>query len=169
MDLGILYRSNPSGCPGSFVASNDADCTRRHTSLPRRQQHTPPPNPFLVQAIIDTLKLSPRYGPITHTVPAEADSFCAEAARITQDAVILTGDSDLLVYDIGSSSVVFLDDIRLSDGDTPPSCFKFSPLALEARLNLLDTGPVQGLRRFAFELIERPYATLLQLSDASRG
>lgn len=127
-----------------------------------------PPNPFTVQAIIDTLKLSPRYGCITHIIPGEADPFCAEMARSTPGAVIFTGDSDLLVYSIEDSSVVFLDDIRLPGCNLPPSCFKFSPSSLEARLGLHDTNFTNGVRRLAFELTKTPHASLLQLLSACK-
>lgn len=127
-----------------------------------------PQNPFTVQVIIDILNQSPRYSVLTYAVPGEADAFCAETARTIKDAVILTSDSDLLIYDIGNSCVVFLDDIHLSD-NIPASCLKFSPSTLTARLKLPSTASTPGLRRFAFELVQRPHATLPQLLDACRG
>ncbi|SPO03190.1 uncharacterized protein DNG_05872 [Cephalotrichum gorgonifer] len=84
-------------------------------------------------------------------------------ARRTPDAVVLTSDSDLLLYDIGCSSVIFLDDIVLSDRHTAPPCFTFSPLFLEARLKLPGTDPAHALRRFAFELVKTPNASFPQL------
>lgn len=167
-ELGSLYRSNPLGCCGSFLNPHDADDSRCYTSPRPKHRHAVPQNPFTVQAIIDTLKLSRQYSAVTQLVPGEADAFCAEAARKTRDAVILTSDSDLLLYDIGNSCVLFLDDIHLSD-KTPTLCLKFSPSSLGARLGLVSTASAPGIRRFAFELVKKPHASLLQLLDACKG
>lgn len=166
-DLGSLQRNSPAGCPKSFLASHGADYNRCNAALARRR-HALPQNPFTVQAIIDTLRISSRYGAVTHVVPGEADSFCAEMARTARATLILTGDSDLLIYDIGSSSVVFLDDILLPGRDLPPSCSVFSPPSLGARLELPVTDSTHGIRRFAFELVKRSHASLLQLLSACR-
>ena len=53
------------------------------------------------------------WGSVCDLVPGEADAFCAELARKSH-AAILTNDSDLLVYDLGSQgSVVFLNSIEI--------------------------------------------------------
>lgn len=167
LDLGSLQRNSPAGCPGSFLASHSADYNRCHVTLARRR-HTLPQNPFTVQAVIDTLRLSSRYSAVTHVVPGEADSFCAEMARTARATLILTSDSDLLIYDIGSSSVVFFDDILLSGCDVAPSCFVFSPTSLQARLELPGIDSTHGIRRFAFELVKKSHASLLQLLATCR-
>ena len=167
LELGSFQRNSPAGCPGSFLTSHSTDYSRCHVTLARRR-HTLPQNPFTVQAIIDTLRLSSRYGAVTHVVPGEADSFCAEIARTARATLILTSDSDLLIYDIGSSSVVFFDDILLPGCDVVPSCSVFSIPSLEARLDLLGIDSAHGIRRFAFELLKKPHASLLQLLAACR-
>lgn len=166
-ELGSLQRNSPAGCPGSFLASHGADYNRCHAALARRR-HVLPQNPFTVQVIIDTLRLSSRYAAVTHVVPGEADPFCAEMARTAQATFILTSDSDLLIYDIGSSNVVFLDDVLLPGHDVAPSCSVFSLPSLEARLELTGTDSAHGVRRFAFELVKTPHASLLQLLAACK-
>lgn len=166
-ELGSLQRNSPTGCPESFLASHGADYNRCHAALARRR-HVLPQNPFTVQVIIDILRLSSRYGAVTHVVPGEADPFCAEMARTAQATLILTSDSDLLIYDIGSSNVVFLDDILFPGHDMAPSCSIFSLPSLEARLELTGTDSAHGVRRFAFELVKTPHASLLQLLAACK-
>ncbi|KLJ09193.1 hypothetical protein EMPG_15386 [Blastomyces silverae] len=59
------------------------------------------------------------FAEITEVVPGEADVYCAIAARDSGCAV-LTGDSDLLVHDLGAEgSVIFLD--SLETGEPPPN------------------------------------------------
>ncbi|OJD10652.1 hypothetical protein ACJ73_09735 [Blastomyces percursus] len=59
------------------------------------------------------------FAEITEVVPGEADVYCAIAARDSGCAV-LTGDSDLLVHDLGpEGSVIFLD--SLETGGPPPN------------------------------------------------
>ncbi|KAF7511532.1 hypothetical protein GJ744_004120 [Endocarpon pusillum] len=97
--------------------------------LPPNFKAMPAP-PFMVAAVIDRLRSQLDLQPATTTssdrqalpsrsaliqlVPAEADAYCAAYARKT-GAAILTSDSDLLAYDLGSDgSVILLDSIRLS-------------------------------------------------------
>ncbi|PGG97309.1 hypothetical protein GX51_07404 [Blastomyces parvus] len=62
------------------------------------------------------------FAEITEVVPGEADVYCAIAARDLGCAV-LTGDSDLLVHDLGvEGSVVFFDSFEMGEptpNDTP--------------------------------------------------
>ncbi|KZF21174.1 hypothetical protein L228DRAFT_248947 [Xylona heveae TC161] len=75
-----------------------------------------PASTFLVPGIIEALSNS-SYAPITEVVPGEADIFCAQYAK-DHGGVILTGDSDLLVHDLGpNGSVVLFRDIGFSDLD----------------------------------------------------
>ena len=71
------------------------------------------PNPaFLVAAVIEALSKS-RYKNVTMLVPGEADPYCARQAR-SEDGIVLTCDSDLLIYDVGwAGSVVYLDQLEL--------------------------------------------------------
>ena len=66
-------------------------------------QNLPIP-PFIIPAALDQLAES-KYASITEVVPGEADPYCARLAR-ELGAIILTNDSDLVVYDIGSEAAV---------------------------------------------------------------
>ncbi len=88
----------------------------------------PPPPPFMVAAAIEHLRSHHHPPPTNHAiptsnptsipipiqlVPAEADTHCALHARRT-GAAVLTSDSDLLAYDLGTDgSVVFWDSLDL--------------------------------------------------------
>lgn len=80
--------------------------------LPNKRRNYALPVPsFLVPAVLDSLRSSSRYGPLTHLVPGEADPFCAQAVK-RNGGTVLTSDSDLLLYDLGADgNVVFLNDI----------------------------------------------------------
>lgn len=47
---------------------------------------------------------------MVHVVPDEADSYCADRVK-AKGGVVLTSDSDLLIYDIGCGRVAFFDEI----------------------------------------------------------
>jgi hypothetical protein len=72
-----------------------------------------PPPPFMVPAVIQCLVESsdilkpPKYKDIVHVVPEEADLACARAVR-NISAGILSNDSDMCVYDLGSSASLIL-------------------------------------------------------------
>ncbi|KAL8688914.1 MAG: hypothetical protein Q9218_005290 [Villophora microphyllina] len=71
---------------------------------------------FLVPAVLDTLGQS-RYAPVTKVVPGEADPFCARATK-DLGGIVLTGDSDMLVHDLGKSgAVVFFNHLEISHRD----------------------------------------------------
>lgn len=63
-------------------------------------------SPFLVPLIIESL-LDSRFAARTEVIPEEADPWCAVFAR-NNEALILTDDSDLAIYDIGNGKVSFL-------------------------------------------------------------
>lgn len=66
---------------------------------------------FVVPTILESLRSLQRYREITHLVPGEADPFCAEDVR-KNGGTLLTGDSDLVLYDLGTAgSVVFFHDL----------------------------------------------------------
>ena len=122
--------------------------------------------PFLVPAVIHALKDS-KYAEATQVVPGEADPFCAQRAR-ERGGMILTSDSDLLVYDVGAQGhVAFFDSVDF------PSCSKngkaalmakvFSPRAIAAELKLND------LVRLAFELSRNPSTGLSSLLKAAKS
>ncbi len=71
-----------------------------------------PPSTFLVPAVLDALSTSP-YASVTSVVLGEADLFCARAVK-EHGGIILTSDSDLLLYDLGPlGAVVFLNQFKL--------------------------------------------------------
>lgn len=73
-----------------------------------------PAPPFLVPAVLDALSTT-KYASITEVVPGEADTSCAKAAR-DQGGIILTSDSDLLVYNIGdNNAVVFFSGLEIHE------------------------------------------------------
>lgn len=73
-----------------------------------------PASPFLIPAILDSLSGS-LYAAITSVVLGEADIFCARAVS-EWGGIILTNDSDLLVYKLGKQGgVVFLDQIEFRE------------------------------------------------------
>lgn len=107
---------------------------------------------FLVSAVIDALQDS-EYASVTAVVPDEADPFCAGAA-CKNGGIILTSDSDLLVYDLGThGAVAFFSQLELStDEESPRKCEVFrasvsQPLEIAERLGLAN------LKQFSFELL----------------
>jgi hypothetical protein len=105
---------------------------------------------FLVPAIIEALRASTTWKPVVEVVPGEADAFCSADVK-AHGGTILTGDSDLLIQDLGpSGSVVFLDDMKnMHDNDSGvPKVYKHCLTELEERLGLDKGG---GLLRLAYE------------------
>src|SRR5262249_10214004 len=99
-----FYQGNPRGCPAdTFFSSREAAVL---FNVQQGRGRELPYNPFTVPTVIDAIRRSPRWANITHIVPGEADAFCAAAAA-EAPRTVLTTDSDLLVYDLGESSVVF--------------------------------------------------------------
>lgn len=95
-------------------------------------------------------------------VPGEADVECARMAKITNSA-ILTGDSDLLVHDLGLlGSVVFLNSLQLIEGtqdSTAPELRgqMIAPYELSRRLS------IPSIQLFAYELYRNPRASFSEL------
>ncbi|KAF2084811.1 hypothetical protein K490DRAFT_7994, partial [Saccharata proteae CBS 121410] len=74
-----------------------------------------PAAPFLVPSVIESLQAS-QYASVTCVVPGEADAFCADLAKTDGGGIVLSGDSDLLVHDLGPEGCVMLfRDIDLGD------------------------------------------------------
>ncbi|PNS13797.1 hypothetical protein CAC42_3290 [Sphaceloma murrayae] len=85
------------------------DC-RSALSHNRLEQVAAPP--CFISAILDSLYDHATYAPITRVVPGEADGYCAAAARDADSPYIFTGDSDLLVQDLGlGGKVIFFKDL----------------------------------------------------------
>lgn len=77
--------------------------------------------PFIVAAALAWLAVHPAFGPLTETVPGEADPFLA-AAAIRHGGIVLTSDSDLFVFAHSGDGeeeewgVVMLRDLTFSAG-----------------------------------------------------
>jgi hypothetical protein len=69
----------------------------------------------LFAAVVEALQVSPYAGKV-HVVAGEADPVCA-ALALAVGGLIFTTDSDLLAFDIGSSGVVLLRDLRCSGAE----------------------------------------------------
>lgn len=133
--------------------------------IPSSVQGLPTPA-FLVPTVLDTLSAS-FYAPIVSVVPAEADVFCAQAAFET-GCTILTGDSDLLVYDLGKhGNVVFFDQIELRVAKSPYHCpiinvLTNQPSDIARRLGLED------FKRLAYQIKKDPSISLLEAVKRAR-
>jgi hypothetical protein len=93
---------------------------------------------------------------MTTVVPGEADMFCAVYLK-RYGGIVFTGDSDLLVHDLGSEgAVVFFDDIGINTRSAP--IFKASAIAVRLAL-----PKPEGLQALAFEMIMTPYGTFKKL------
>ncbi|MCJ1243143.1 hypothetical protein MMC30_000340 [Trapelia coarctata] len=125
-----------------------------------------PAAPFLVPAALERLARS-QFADVIEVVPGEADSFCAAAAR-KSGGLVVTGDSDLLVYDLGlNGGVVFLDqfELRVCDGFLGDYCLAAN---LAVPHNISRRLDVESVQRLAFELKEDPSITLQEAVQRSK-
>ena len=144
--------------PSTLAEMREKNSQARHLS-------TPPP--FAVAAILEALRQSETYGPLTKLMAGEADTFCAKHAAL-HGATVLTSDSDLLICDLGpKSSVVFLSDIQL-DSNLKAVQFKALEYQLHEIWQRLSIDPVEGVTTFAFELHRDPHQSLEKLIDKSK-
>lgn len=122
---------------------------------PRQAYPRIPVPAFTVPAILEALRTSERYGHLTHLVPGEADSFCADHVS-REGGALLTSDSDLLLYDLGQhGSVVFLSDIEITAEESENPLLTYSQHAICERLSL-EPGQ-QAMLSLAFEMERDPY------------
>ncbi|EEP77718.1 predicted protein [Uncinocarpus reesii 1704] len=147
-----------------------------------------PDNPFMVQTVIEDLKtrwtvnaireivphvgdILPCSGPyvwenITEVVPGEADNYCADVAK-RSGAAVLTGDSDLLVHDLGpDGSVIFFNSIESNGGSTN------EPLRIRATeilpKQVAKKLGVRSIQRFAYELKRDPHLNRGKIVQAAK-
>lgn len=155
--LNSFFLATPHGVAETKSGTAPVGQNRLFSSSSNKSQWaagTLPPPPLAVQAICDALRQSDRYGDLTQLVPEEADCYCADSVRIHGGDVVLTSDSDLLVFDLGEEgSVVFLNDIELGGAATKPDGLhvqrSYSPAKIAKRLGL----PAKyGVSALAFEL-----------------
>lgn len=124
---------------------------------PDAKQLLPPP--FLVPAIIDSLRESPQYHTLVHQVPGEADTFCAKHLA-SHGGMVLTSDSDLLVHDLAGGRVAFLRDISILDGGGSWQSLIYDPRTICQRLGL---SPGEA-HRMGYEVYRSPQTTISQLA-----
>lgn len=117
--------------------------------------------PFLVPAIIEALFQCERYADLVEVVPGEADLYCADYVR-THGGVVFTGDSDLLIHELGDGAVSFFKDIDLtaSANKTSLTCIQYQVGAIVQRLGLAGT---HGLLALAFEMTMDTHASFREL------
>lgn len=126
---------------------------------PRARRPSLLPPSFLVPAIIDALRRNVEYAPLTEMVPGEADSFCAQKALFS-GGVVFTGDSDLLLYDLGPEGrVVFFEDVYADEEEGRIYAAQFCPYEICRRLSLCRND---GLALLGFEIYQDFHATLGQ-------
>ena len=167
-DLYHLYVTHVTGFEPTFPADT-VNLPLKHrlflcNSRTSAKFRRPLPLAFLVPAILGTLQGS-QYAARTRLVPEEADGSCARAAR-SSGGIILTSDSDLLVYDLGrNGAVAFLSDVQLT-GDGPIG----RETAFQETLKLSVWRPkdiakklgLPSLSRFAFEISQDQFVTLTE-------
>ena len=118
---------------------------------PRAMRRGIPTLPFLVPAAIEAIAES-KYASVTRVVAGEADAFCAVAARTNARAtLVLSSDSDLLVYDLGPKA-------GLADFN------RFHP-----RKEEVSTGRLNGCEKITIKMSKpRDIARRLGLNDLER-
>jgi XPG domain containing len=158
---------------------------RSHSSAVKRAQL--PGNPFMVSAVTEDLKsrwtaakikstlpkglvsvyesnVDDHLSDLTEIVPGEADVFCAALAAQKPGTAILTSDSDLFLYELGSdSSIILFDTIYAEtwdDEDPTQSLIKamrFCPTSISDRLG------IPALSYLAHEMGRSPRSTFVEL------
>jgi hypothetical protein len=121
-----------------------------------------PAAPFLVPAVIEALSKCEVYADLVEVVPGEADSYCADYVR-THGGVVFTGDSDLLVHELGDGAVSFFKDIDLTASaanKTSLTCIQYQVRTIVQRLGLAGT---HGLLALAFEITMDAHASFREL------
>ncbi|TGJ86729.1 hypothetical protein E0Z10_g2071 [Xylaria hypoxylon] len=151
-----LLTSHPHG--SSQLPEDAFDTIKAEIALTQSFGHSSrfswlPKPPFLVPAVIETLKSCHTWGPLVEVVSGEADMFCAEDVR-RYGGVLLTSDSDLLITDLGpNGNVAFFTDVveaNQSDKSEGLVACKFSLNTINDTLGLNNVG---GLPRVAFEIV----------------
>ncbi|KAM4055701.1 XPG domain-containing protein [Hirsutella rhossiliensis] len=168
--IGRLFSDNPLGCPRSQIAAvggqNHGLNRFKSVCLDVFKAGDPGTKPFadpsfFVPAVVDALRSSDRYRKLVRLVPGEADAVCARHVA-EHGGLVLTSDSDLLVYDLEAGKVAFFRDLHRG-ADSAILCSSFTPRSICGQLGLL---PSTGILRVAYELKHAPQATLPQLSRA---
>lgn len=137
------------------------DC---HVGLSKEQLEQIAAPPCFISAILNVL-FSSSYASVTTIVPGEADSYCAEAARAATHAFIFTGDSDLLVQDVGPEGrvVIFKDvEFEVTGGQSHLKVLQHHPSGLAHILGVTD------LISLAYFVKQRYHRTLLEAAALAK-
>lgn len=129
---------------------------------PRPALSSLPPPPFLVPAILEAFKDSKHYNDMIEVVPGEADLYCAKYVK-RHGGVVLTGDSDLLVHNLGSGGAVsFFKDVEVSSDGKSGSLHTqiYQSAGIAERLGLPKS---HGLLPLAFEMFMDNHGTFPKL------
>jgi hypothetical protein len=157
------YDAHPIPCraPSKNFETTSYSIFEGQAPAPRPSLTSLPPPPFLVPAILEALKLSKDYSDMTEVVPGEADLYCARYTK-RHGGVVFTGDSDLLVQDLGfNGAVSFFNDIECSsDGPGALHTQMYQSTDIAARLGLPKS---HGLLSLAFEMFMDNHGTFSKL------
>jgi hypothetical protein len=109
----------------------------------------------MVASVLDQLRNDSTIPCPVLVVPGEADSYCATAAKTT-GAAVLSNDSDIVMYDLGSEgSLVLLDTLEIILDDDSDGGQEFQRGILKARqlhpINIARALGNTSLLRFGFE------------------
>ena len=164
-DISALHSLSPKGFSTTSTYAEDYQIKASHLfdsspPLSLELKSVPAP-PFMVPAILDVLSNS-KYASVTEVVPDEADPYCARAAR-ESGGIILTSDSDMLVYDLGDhGAVAFLNSLEfhtaISDHADSILCKSIKAAICRPR-DLARQLDVESLQRLCFEIKEDPHIT----------
>ncbi|KAI4943398.1 hypothetical protein J4E91_009307 [Alternaria rosae] len=112
---------------------------------------------FLAPALQEAL-LNSRFASKTHTVPGEADDWCASHAKEHVRSIIFTSDTDLVLYDYSVDTLI----VFLHDADVSAGIKAYSPNEIREQLQ------VTSLVTFAYTLIENPQDSAKLLAHQAR-
>ena len=157
-NLSAYYQANPITCRASKPNTDDSSWSPNGGTDVRSSVTRLFPPSFLVPAILESLISSPYYRDVTEVVPGEADLYCAKYLK-KHGGVVLTGDSDLLVYDLGMDGAVsFFKDVEIRDHDHLQilPCQMYQQAVIMDRLGL---PYPRGLYALAFEIFVDHHGT----------
>ncbi|KAI0198059.1 hypothetical protein F4808DRAFT_436974 [Astrocystis sublimbata] len=110
-----------------------------------------PKPPFLVPAVLEILRKCKTWGPLVEVVSGEADVFCGDDIK-RNGGIVLTGDSDLLIADLGPDGVVSLfSDVATKDPEDEAQGIIAGMHSMDHINSALRLGAT-GLQRVAYEV-----------------
>jgi hypothetical protein len=163
---GPFQPPTPTNSHASVSTVESSIWKKRCPALRHKEQL--PPAPFIVACVLDDLRNDWKSKYHVLVVPGEADSYCASIARTT-GAAILSNDSDMVMYDLGSEgSLVLLDTLDLERGggvnhdekrhDPFLKARRLHPLNIARRVSLTTSIGNPSLLRLGFERLSDPSA-----------